>query len=245
MAGREGGAVVGTVFVSGRAGPSSSLSTAITDPKPTRNAATHASGITTARPPIREKRERRPSSSSAASIASRWASSCRRRAPSVSGCAAGAVGAPSASRWAAGAVASSTSGTPLALISEVVTIGRASATDSFTRPNRQGYFVERSEPRTARNHPRHRLSREVQYCRSSGPATGVFLARSRPTTSRRPQRTHMAGSVRGSADTWRVVLCGSKSTTLSLLITSSMSSRSWLASGTVALDGSRARRLGE
>jgi hypothetical protein len=137
MAGREGGAVVGTVFVSGGAGRSSSLSTAIMDPKPTRNAATHASGITTARPPILAKKVRRPSSSSAASIASRSASSCRRRAPSVSGCAAGAVGAASASRCAAGSVASSTSGTPLALISEVVTIGRASATDSFAKPGLQ------------------------------------------------------------------------------------------------------------
>jgi hypothetical protein len=137
MAGREGGAVVGTVFVSGRAGRSPSLSTAVMDPKPTRNAATHASGITTARPPILAKKERRPSSSSAAWIDSRWASSCRRCAPSVSGCAAGLVGAPSASRCAAGSVASSTSGTPLALISEVVTIGRASATDSFAKPEVQ------------------------------------------------------------------------------------------------------------
>jgi hypothetical protein len=52
-AGREGGAVVGTVFVSGRAGPSPILSTATIDPKPTRNAATHASGSQTLRLPIR------------------------------------------------------------------------------------------------------------------------------------------------------------------------------------------------
>jgi hypothetical protein len=68
MAGREGGAVVGTAFVSGCSGPLSSLRTAIIDAKPTRNAATHASGITTARPPILAKNERRPSSSSATSI---------------------------------------------------------------------------------------------------------------------------------------------------------------------------------
>jgi hypothetical protein len=123
MAGRDGGAVVGTVFVSRRAGWSSSLSTATIDTKPTRNADTHASEIATARPPIREKKERSPSSSSAAAIDSRWASSCRRAAPSVSGSSAGLVGAPSASRCAARSIAWSTSWTPLGLTSEVVTIG--------------------------------------------------------------------------------------------------------------------------
>ena len=123
-AGREGGAVVGTVFVSGRAGPSPILSTAITDPKPTRNAATHASGITTARPPIREKKERSPSLRRLPRSIPDGRRLVVARAPSVSGCAAGLVGAPSASRCAAGSVASSTNGPPLALISEVVTIGR-------------------------------------------------------------------------------------------------------------------------
>ena len=54
---------------------------------------------------------------------SRWASSSGRASP-FSGSAAGLVGAPSASRCTAGSVASSTSGPPLGLISEVVTIGR-------------------------------------------------------------------------------------------------------------------------
>jgi len=62
------GEVVGTGFVFGCADRSVSQSTALTDPKPTRNAATHASGITTARPPIRAKKEGGPSSPSTASI---------------------------------------------------------------------------------------------------------------------------------------------------------------------------------
>ena len=85
MAGREGGAVVGTAVVSGLAGRSSSLRTAIIDPKPTRNAATHASGSTTARPPILAKKERPPSSSSAASIGPGWVSSSGRGSPSLRG----------------------------------------------------------------------------------------------------------------------------------------------------------------
>ena len=179
MAGGEGGAVVGTAVVCGLPGRSSSLRTAIIDPKPTRNAATQASGSTTARPPILAKKERRPSSSSAASIDSRLASSCRRGAPSDSASAAGSVGEVSASRGAAGSVAFSPSGTRLVLTSEVVTIGRAPATDSLTKPNPRSYFVERSKPE------RREITRGIDFlvkcmvCRSSRPATGVFLARSR------------------------------------------------------------------
>jgi hypothetical protein len=131
-AGREGGAVVGTAFVSGCAGPSSRLSTAITDPKPTRNAATHASGSTT-RPPTLAKKERRASCSSAASIVSQSASSCGRAAPPVSGSAAGSVRAPSASRCAAGSVASSTR-TSLAPTSAIATTG--GFRNSFVRQTR-------------------------------------------------------------------------------------------------------------
>jgi hypothetical protein len=99
MTGREGVAVVGTGFASDCAGLSVSFITAVTDPKPTRNAATHASGSKTARPPIFEEKERPPSSSAANSIDSRWASSSRRGAPFVSPSVAGSVSAPSASRW--------------------------------------------------------------------------------------------------------------------------------------------------
>ena len=51
--GTTGAAVIGTGFVSDCAGSSPSLSTAVTVPKPMRNAATHASGSKTARLPIR------------------------------------------------------------------------------------------------------------------------------------------------------------------------------------------------
>jgi hypothetical protein len=112
---------VGTGFVFDSAGRSPSLSTAVTEPKPTSNAATHASGSTTARRPILLKKEQRPFSSSAASIESQWASPCSTGAPSVSRSAVGSVGAPSAS-CAAGSVASSKSGTPLALTREIATI---------------------------------------------------------------------------------------------------------------------------
>jgi hypothetical protein len=120
-----GGEVVGAGFVFGCPGPSVSLSTTVMDPKPTTNAATHASGITTARPPILAKNERRPSSSSAASTNS---------VSAPRGCGA-SVGAPSASRWPTGwvdesgdsgsptgSVTWSAGGTPLAVLCEFATI---------------------------------------------------------------------------------------------------------------------------
>jgi hypothetical protein len=64
--GGAGGAVVGAGFASGGAGRSVSQSTAVMDAKPTRNAATHASGTTTARPPILAYKERRAASWSGA-----------------------------------------------------------------------------------------------------------------------------------------------------------------------------------
>jgi hypothetical protein len=51
--GATGGAVVGAGLVSDCAGRSPSLSRAVTDPKPTSSAATHASGSKTARLRIR------------------------------------------------------------------------------------------------------------------------------------------------------------------------------------------------
>ena len=127
MAGAEGGAVLGTVFAFDCAGPVSFI-TAVTDPKPTRSAATHASGSKTARPPILEEKERPPSSSAAGSIHSRGPSSCRCGAPSASCRALGSVGARSASCSAIESVASSRSATPLPLTFEMATI-ELSATD--------------------------------------------------------------------------------------------------------------------
>jgi hypothetical protein len=62
-------AVVGGVFTSDCAGSSPILSTAVTAPKPTSRAATHASGTITARFPITRKRWCVPPVSSAAFVA--------------------------------------------------------------------------------------------------------------------------------------------------------------------------------
>ena len=132
MAGAEGGAVLGTGFASDCAGLSVSFITAVTDPKPTRNAATHASGSKTARPPILEEKERPPSSPAAGSMHSRGPSSCRCGTPAASRRSAGSVGAPSALCSAIGSVASSRSATPLPLTFEIATI-ELSATDPVAK----------------------------------------------------------------------------------------------------------------
>ena len=164
MAGAAGGAVVGTGFASDCPGVSVSFITAVTDPKPTRNAATHATGTTTARPPILEEKERAPSSSVAGSIDSRWASSSRRGAPFVSRSAAGSVSAPSASRCAAGSVALS-SGTPLTLPCVFATI-EPFATD----PLNNGRWHENADPL------RSVATRNENAPRSSSHATRVHLS---------------------------------------------------------------------
>jgi hypothetical protein len=131
MAGAEGGAVVGTGFVSDCAGLSVSFITAVTDPKPTRSAATHASGSKTARVPILEAKERPPSRSAAGSIDSRGGPSpCRSGALSRS--AGGSVGEPSGSCGAIGAVASFP-GATFRLTCEIATIA-LSPTASVVKP---------------------------------------------------------------------------------------------------------------
>ena len=82
-AGAAGGAVVAAGFAFGAAGWSASLIMAVTEPNPMTNAATHASGITTARRLTLPRKERRPAS----------ASLCPRTPPSPSWNAAGSVGA--------------------------------------------------------------------------------------------------------------------------------------------------------
>ncbi len=120
-AGAAGGAVVGTGFASGGAGRSVSLSTAVTDPKPTSRAATHASGTKTARLPSLAKNERRPASWSGARD-SPSASPCPRSAPSLLWSAVGSVGASLPSVSPPGSVASSMRGTPLGVARRTGTI---------------------------------------------------------------------------------------------------------------------------
>jgi hypothetical protein len=102
-AGAAGGAVVAVGFAFGGAGRSVSRIMAVTEPKPMTNAATHASGIRTARRRSLARKERRPCS----------ASPCSRAVPSTSWNPAGSVGASPSSVAPTGPVASSMSGTPL------------------------------------------------------------------------------------------------------------------------------------
>ena len=121
--GAAGCAVVGAGFASGAPGSSVSQSTAAIDPKPTRNAATHASGTTTARPPILAKKERRPTSCAwSGARDSPSTSPCPRSSPSLSFSAAGSVCASPPSGSPTGSVASSVSRTTIAVVRRTGTI---------------------------------------------------------------------------------------------------------------------------
>ena len=116
-----GGAVVGAGFAFGGPGSSVSQSTAVMDPKPARNAATHASGTTTARPPILTRKERWPASWSSASD-SPSVSPGPRTAPSLSASAAASVGASSPSVLPTGSVALSMTRMTLSVVRRTGTI---------------------------------------------------------------------------------------------------------------------------
>lgn len=120
-AGAGGRAVIGTGFASGAAGWSVSLSTAVTDPKPTSRAAAHASGSKTARSPSLATSERRPAPWSGARD-SPSASPCPRGVWSPSWSAVGSVGASTPSISPMGSVARSMCGTPLAVARRTGTI---------------------------------------------------------------------------------------------------------------------------
>ena len=125
-AGAEGVAVVGTGFASECADPSVSFITAVTDPKPTRNADTQAIVRRAARPPIFEE-------TAAGWIDSRGPSSRRSRVPSASRGTGGSFCAPSGSSGAIGSVASFPSPTALPLTCVIATI-ELSATDPLAKP---------------------------------------------------------------------------------------------------------------
>jgi hypothetical protein len=127
MTGAEGGAVVGTGFASDCPDLSVSFITAVTDPNPTRNAATHASESKTR---VLEKNERPPSASVAGPTGSRGPSPCRSGASSRG--AVGSVRAPSVSCGPIGSVTLVPSATRVPLTCEIATIN-LSATDSFAK----------------------------------------------------------------------------------------------------------------